>query len=497
MMPARFSIFLAGVLFSVASPQSPSLEGVWRSQGYGYVFEIRGLELRAFEVTATTCVPGLTARRAATAVPEREATFETKDGMTFFIRAGGDKDHKLLHSEGSASDVRIDRLPGLPAVCEHPTPNTPPDVFEVFARTWAEHYISFDLKKADWDKIVASNRPRITAKTTPAELFDTLEGMIAPFGDAHTALRAPELKRAFRTLRPGTDRVVKGGFAEFRSKGLPALLAVTDQAYLQTPLRKWCNDQIQYGHVDDATGYLRILSFSAYSKEGGFAGGLAALEAALDAIFSDPALKRLVIDVRVNFGGADPYGLAIASRLATEEYLAYTKAARADPVDRNKWTPGDPSRVRPSPRPGFRGPVVELIGPLTISAGETFTQALMGRAPHITRIGENTQGVFSDVLARQLPNGWRFWLPNEVYRTPEGTTFDGAGIPPDVAVPVFADEDVAAGRDPAMAKALQLLGVGQRRLSRPKESGETETVTEIRQDWISRPIIPMRIVTKL
>jgi C-terminal processing protease CtpA/Prc len=121
----------------------------------------------------------------------------------------------------------------------------------------------------------------------------------------------------------------------------------------------------------------------------------------------------------------------------------------------------------------------------------------MGRAPHITRIGENTQGVFSDVLARQLPNGWRFWLPNEVYRTPEGTTFDGAGIPPDVAVPVFADEDVAAGRDPAMAKALQLLGVGQRRLSRPKESGETETVTEIRQDWISRPIIPMRIVTKL
>ena len=116
----------------------------------------------------------------------------------------------------------------------------------------------------------------------------------------------------------------------------------------------------------------------------------------------------------------------------------------------------------PSSRPSFRGPVVELISPLTISAGETFTQALMGRTPHITRIGENTQGVFSDVLIRQLPNGWRFWLPNEVYRTPGGTTFDGTGIPPDVAVPVFADEDVAAGRDPALTKALQLLGIGLR-----------------------------------
>jgi hypothetical protein len=88
---------------------------------------------------------------------------------------------------------------------------------------------------------------------------------------------------------------------------------------------------------------------------------------ALDVIFSDPELHALVTDVRINFGGADPCGLAIASRLANAEYLAYTKEARADPVDRNRWTPGDATLVRRSPRPGFRGPVVELIGPLTIS----------------------------------------------------------------------------------------------------------------------------------
>ena len=95
---------------------------------------------------------------------------------------------------------------------------------------------------------------------------------------------------------------------------MPALLAVTDRAYVRTALRKWCNEQVQYGHLDDSTGYLRILSFSGYSKEGGFAAGLRELEAALDAIFSDPALKRLVVDVRINFGGFDPYGLVIASR---------------------------------------------------------------------------------------------------------------------------------------------------------------------------------------
>jgi C-terminal processing protease CtpA/Prc len=49
-----------------------------------------------------------------------------------------------------------------------------------------------------------------------------------------------------------------------------------------------------------------------------------------------------------------------------------------------------------------------------------------------------------------------------VFRTPQGTTFDGVGIPPDIVVLVFADEDVAAGRDPGMAKTLEILrGFGE------------------------------------
>jgi C-terminal processing protease CtpA/Prc len=65
-----------------------------------------------------------------------------------------------------------------------------------------------------------------------------------------------------------------------------------------------------------------------------------------------------------------------------------------------------------------------------------------------------------------LPNGWTFGLPNAVYRTPEGTAFDVQGIPPDIAVPVFADADVATGKDPGMAKAAQILR--EERTARPK-----------------------------
>jgi C-terminal processing protease CtpA/Prc len=44
-----------------------------------------------------------------------------------------------------------------------------------------------------------------------------------------------------------------------------------------------------------------------------------------------------------------------------------------------------------------------------------------------------------------------------VFRDREGKTFDGPGIPPDIEVPVFADQDLAQGKDPAVARALEEL----------------------------------------
>ncbi len=456
-------VALAGTACSNPKPPVPpaqtGLEGAWKSDGYGFVIVATGDSLQAYEVTQTTCLPSFTGLRRAATDPGTEATYES-DGQVLAVSAGLDPSQKQLKSDGAASYLVIRRLPSLPAVCDRPTPDTPEGNFEVFAATWAEHYILFDEKGADWAAIVAAARGNVTPATTPEQLFDIMQGMIAGFEDAHTFIMADSIKRRFRTLRGGTGRVAKSGMADFQAKDLPGILAVTNLRLTGT-LRKWCNDQVQYGHVDDSTGYLRILSESGYTKDGGFAAGLVAFEAALDTIFSDPKLTGLVLDVRINFGGADPYGLALASRLATAEYVAYSKEARIDPADRTKWTPGQASVVRPGNRPGFKGPVVELIGPLTISAGETTTQALMGRAPKVLRIGENTQGVFSDVLGRRLPNGWRFGLPNEVFRTADGKTFDGPGIPPDIAVPVFADADLKAGRDPGLARAVAALRSGR------------------------------------
>jgi len=431
-----------------------SLDGFWRSERYGNVYEIHGTTLRAFELTTRTCVAGFTATRIAPSTPRPDEIFRTKGRDPIVVSAGKDADSRLLNHT-----VQLNRLSGLPAVCSAVTPNTPFGNFEVFTRTFAEHYISFGLRHVDWDKVVAANREKVKILTTPSELFEILDSMIRPLGDLHTGIEAPQIKRESKErFRPGTDRVVKDGIDFFASKTRPALFAVTDSVWAHGRIRSFCKGHVQYTRSVDGTGYLRILGFGDYAR---FGDDARALESALDAIFEDSGLKALVIDVRLSFGGDDGLGRIIASRLTNRRYLAYSIQARSDPTDTDKWSPANSVYIDSSSRPGFRGPIVELIGPITMSAAETFTQALMGRIPPVTTIGENTQGLFCDPLERHLPNGWTFSLPNAIYRTADGRAFDVQGITPDIKIPLFADEDVAAREDPAMAMAVRLLSPRQ------------------------------------
>src|SRR5215471_20345295 len=98
---------LAALGLSGSSAQKQSLDGVWRSEGYGMVFDVHGPTLKSFEVTASTCLLGDPAQREDSSISGREATFKTPDGDVFFVRSGGRADHRVLHNLGSASDVRI------------------------------------------------------------------------------------------------------------------------------------------------------------------------------------------------------------------------------------------------------------------------------------------------------------------------------------------------------------------------------------------------------
>ena len=92
-----------------AAVAGQSLDGIWRSRGYGFVFDIHGDEWKVFGVASTRCVAGFTATRSGGPAADREATFTIGGRRPLYIRRGGSNDHNVLHFDGSGipPDIRI------------------------------------------------------------------------------------------------------------------------------------------------------------------------------------------------------------------------------------------------------------------------------------------------------------------------------------------------------------------------------------------------------
>jgi len=428
--------------------ETDSLQGLWKSDGYGYIIEAKGDELSFFDVTENSFIPNNTGNNVDQTPGDGEVDFAVSD-LNLKIKSTTDDDVKLIEPEGNASDIILRRIDEKPSVSEQPTPNDPLTNFDVFWDTFAENYNAFPFKDVDWSELKEQYRSQVTSETTPEQLFEILSSAIEPLNDAHTSINAEDIGKTFRGEKDGSDY-------EALAQKSEQIKEITGQ-YLSEPLQSWGNGNISYGKLDSGAGYLRINSFGGYTDSGAFSDDLAELNTALDTIFSQPEQpENLVIDLRLNLGGSDELGLEIASRLTDKPYLAYTKIARNDPNDPSEFTDPQSVTVQPNDKPGFLDDVTLLTSRYSVSAAETFTQALMGRED-VVRIGETTQGVYSDVLVKTLPNGWKFGLGNELYLTEEGKTFETEGIPADVQVPVFTDEDLANGRDSAIEKTEEIL----------------------------------------
>jgi hypothetical protein len=457
MMTVPYSKLLATLLAAVAvtgvplSPAvaKPGVEGLWLSDGYGFFAEKQGATLTLKEITRISCMPNLTAKRegmngTAENFISRDANSEGGGPAIFKVFAVGETMHILF--EGAVSDVVFRRVENRPAVCAAPTPNTPQSNYAVFWQNYADHYPFFKLRNTDWNAVDKQIRPTIGKKTTPQVLFAKLKKMFAPFEDAHTFLDATTLKTGH-----GGGR---SGIYPSRDPDNRNITAILAKKYLTAPLKPYCNKQLQYGVLKDGSAYLRIISFYDYVPDARFGAQAAALHDALDKIMLDAGKRNgLVIDVRTNGGGSDEFGNIIAGRLTKNTYLAYRKVIRNDVEDKGGRTPAQDVLVEASQRPGFYGKVILLTGNDSVSAAETFAMALLGRSDRVIRIGQPTQGVFSDVLKRHMPNGWILGLPNEIYLTENGHAFDGPGLLPDIKTPVFSNENFAKGQDPAVEAA--------------------------------------------
>ncbi|MFJ4651968.1 S41 family peptidase [Nocardia sp. NPDC088792] len=435
------------------------IDGVWQTDGYSTIMVVDAHGLHTYDRTTVSCLPGLFEATTKTGTDETR-TFDGNDGTVSTITLTRDPNTAEWRIDANEGARHLHRLPEKPSDCVDsggtpPIDKDPQRTFDVFWHTLDENYPFFAAHDVNWHQTYTRYRPMVTATTSDDDLAKILGEMIAPLQDAHLAIMANG--RPIGTPRPGT----RPPTPQYIDKALD-LVRQTDP---NSPMTMWANNHIGYADLPDHIGYLWISGFSDYtdSESGSYAANAAELDRALTSIFT-PArttgpnrLTGLIIDTRINGGGDDPLGLAIAARLTDHPFFAYAKETRNNPCNPDRFTLPQPITVQPYGSNPYLGKIAILTSESTISAGETFTQALLQRSPRPTILGENTQGVFSDVMTRRLPNGWTFILPNEKYLTPAGTTYDVTGIPADVPMPVFPDEDFSRGVDSARARAVEVL----------------------------------------
>ncbi|WP_163991182.1 S41 family peptidase [Pyxidicoccus caerfyrddinensis] len=317
--------------------------------------------------------------------------------------------------------------------------------FEVFWHTFAEQYALFDLYGVDWQSRYDTFRPRVTAATTDDELFTLLSELLEPLTDGHISLEAGE-----RVFLPKPH-------PEWVDTHLEAVKQYVRAHYLGGPgVTVKAGERVAWQSLDAHVGYILLTGMAGFTGDG--TDEAADVEAAGRAI--DEALAALgdkdalILDLRFNGGGYDAASMAIASRFTVVERVAFTKKARAGAG----FTPSREYRFAPAGARRFTRPVYLLTSSLTASAAEIFTMA-MSALPHVTVVGERTDGAHSDVLTRQLPNGWSFGLSNELYTAPDGEVYEKVGLPPDVAVSLDAPA-LAGGTDRILQEALRLANGG-------------------------------------
>ncbi|MEW2373747.1 S41 family peptidase [Streptomyces sp. NPDC006656] len=449
------ALALVGAAAPAATAHQPTTDGIWRTDGYGTVLSIRKGTLQEYQTTAVSCIAGDTARRTG------PGAYTTPGGIVLTVRTRGDFDRASVRLDGGVGERNLRRMKELPGDCTRSAPGAPLASFGVFWQPSEENYPFFAAKGVDWHAVRDWYRPTVHEGTTPYELFAVFSKMIEPLHDAHVAVwdvdgdGDGDPDRAFAQVRPGTVR--PDGELDAQVKKFVVERDLENARNLQD----FAAGRITYADLPGGQGYLRISGFGGYAGGGAsYAAELAELDKALDTVFGQERtrhLKGMVIDVRINGGGSDALGLHIAGRLTDTPYLAYSKRARNDPADPTRHTRPQPLYVTPSQGPRYTGPVAVLTGGSTVSAGETFTQALMDRPGRTVRIGQPTQGVFSDVMVRKLPDGMSVWLPNEELLTRSGRTFDGAGIPPHLTEPVFTTEEFDQNKDSAFDRAVKIL----------------------------------------
>lgn len=438
------SIWTLAAPLTATSAMAEPLAGSWASEGYGFWLSIdQGAGQETGQSTGQTQV-SFDQVTAAGCVKMADVTALAGDGDARLLEgiqlAGiggmmGQFDAPLqvvddqLHLHlGKVNPVVFSRAT-LPDSCADRQGPDALSVFDTFWHAFDEHYAYFDLRDVDWQAVRDQYRPTLTAKTGGQDLFATLEEIVTPFGDGHVSILSMIGQVEADTIPPWAAGKDPETLVDYMRQAFDAKVSEGTRPH----------DTLGYGITADGIGYMTLIGFDDALVEG---------EVTMQSILADlmakaPDMQALVIDVRVNFGGDDTAGYALAQQLTTTDVAIGSKAIWED----GQWYDDIPLTIEAGENDLWTGPTYLLTSGMTISAAETFALAL-SQFDNVTLVGAPSNGILSDKAFFALPNGWMVTLSNERYLDALGQNFEGRGVPVDIAAP-FVPDDIVAGKDRA------------------------------------------------
>ena len=406
---------------------SSAERGVWRAQTGGTIITLTPFTAQMYSETAVSCLHQLS-------FPAHLKLVELTEGATVEVI-----DTNLhLRVDGSVEPTVFERITALPDNCTTPDAATaaPRAVFDTMWHAMSDHYAFFELHGVDWNARRAF-APAPDAQMSDSELFDLLSATLAGLDDGHVQLGTPI---GFFSPHQAPPWLPEGG--ELDRDSLSQIARDT----IGAELTRIDLTGLEYALLADGVGYVMIRHMgldTPFGSDSQTAMALAFSEIA-DAF---EAADTIIIDIRYNPGGSDTVALGVASHFAGAPVDVFTKTTR----NGNGETAAFTAAVLPYDSTPLDQPVIVLTSGLTGSAAEILTMALR-EMPNITTMGGPTSGGLSDILGFKLPNGWDLGLSHQTYRTMDGESFEGIGIPPDVHFEIET-APLLQGEDPLLRAA--------------------------------------------
>jgi C-terminal processing protease CtpA/Prc len=303
------------------------------------------------------------------------------------------------------------------------------------------------VRGVDWKKQYDEFRPQVTSDTSPDELFDILCAMLEPLNDGHVKLKGKTTEDGKK--RSFTPEKTPRFWREFGESEVGRLFETTSQTLVANGFGEPAKTEAWMLHYcrSENVGYVRILELEDIKKW--------KLIGALDKITNDfNELKGFIIDLRNCPGGDDSTAITIINRFTDRTRTAFHRRTKIGPND-DDLSPLKTWYLEPEGDSQFTGPIAVLVCDSVFSGGEAFALAIR-ELPHVTLIGDHTNGIFSYELEKKLPNGWKYCLSYQKYFSPDMICYEGKGVPADIEL-LNTKADLENGVDPLINRALEVV----------------------------------------